>query len=1246
MNIYGVLQSYSQFGKYECSIMAINRISGDILESNLIRSSDLAFNTDLLYVDVTNGRIGVKTDSPGNFALDVNGNTRIQGNQTITGDLTVQGTTTTIDSQNLTVEDNIITINENASTATDAGIMISRAGENDAVFYWDEVRNKFRVGTTTSDGSTRQDLTSVNLARLQVAEPTADDDAAHKKYVDDQIATVSSGGTVLLGTPTDSTFGDGAFLGLDTSGTMTDAIDDLNETMENIRNGTYVKSVSFVSDSTSISLGDTVTLTITTVPAADGNIRYTIDWGDGEGNTATTDSTPSHTYNTASGSPMSVTVEAFDNTATTGSSGSTASSTRTDYITVASAAPVVGFVMKDASSGGSTITTTDSGNTVYLENTTTNTVSDCTYEVDWGDGTSNSIANDSADGGASGSRLSHTYTNSASADDSSVAGTGPGDTKYRIRLTLLSHSTAAPEQIPQSADANFEVYSTHTPKIDIADSTLRGVNEEGTSGFPRTFINGTDSFPGANSAFSATQNYQWDFTDDSTQTTVVVGSGSSGDTDQTISKTFGFTQSGSGTVGSTQTYPVKLVLNTGHSTGTFESAITNIVVEPDVRANLAGAAVTTNTGSGDNSLSLYDVTDLDGTNRAIGRFTNTSQNGDDYEYDFQNDSSDVLTLQEDGSTAGTVGNTLDKNFTGISAGNIVTDFRVTGTPDTIHQNDTQTVTFVMKATPSAPANLSSKSLTLSDSAQGTNPHLCANFDDATGSADTLAAGTSLESTTARRYTSTSTIDTNTVTNFLVNNSNGTGSTVNQTVTASINGSASGARTFTTSEGGANDGTFTDLVISNHRDYDEVDSSYPQRLYLVATAKIAKGLTNYTAGLNAQRIESSAGGNTNYVHVVRDLLTGSPTTTIGTIAQSAAGNLRYISGVPYYNDGSPSLSITGTTVANFTGQAYQDASDPHEVDPGTSQESTSGNVISATSYTYADIDGSSTMLSSSIPVKNTGVGSPYTLGTLTQALTTSNVRAVQQIKARSKNANGTGSYSESSTKIQVYTDSLLTLDNEAGGITVSDSLGAGFDDDAVRISGFGSLSGDTPSLNDSSNANYYTDHAWSGAVTVAGTNEAISRFGTIKHFTTDLSSGYLPAGPDLNTGRSGAQYYNFAFRRTTMANFNITLSGKVSGMFIAAPGTAIDSASGLNGWLDCSTTYGGSGVPGSDTGNGGNGSNGCAFNSGDRVVDGTTYSSQEFTFTLGTENATNATGNNILVRIKLESGDSITALSID
>jgi hypothetical protein len=308
------------------------------------------------------------------------------------------------------------------------------------------------------------------------------------------------------------------------------------------------------------------------------------------------------------------------------------------------------------------------------------------------------------------------------------------------------------------------------------------------------------------------------------------------------------------------------------------------------------------------------------------------------------------------------------------------------------------------------------------------------------------------------------------------------------------------------------------------------------------------------------------------------------------------------------------------------------------------------VIASNDYTYANIDGASTMLTGGIPNTDTGVSSAYTLGNISVPITTSGVRSIQTIKARSKNANGTGSYSEDTTKIQVYTASLLTLDDEAGGITVSDSLGATFDDDAVRISGLGSLSGDTPSLFDSSNANYYTDHAWSGAVTVAGTNEAISRFGTIKHFTTDLrdSNGYLPDGPDLATGRDGgeAQYYTFAFRRTTMANFTVRLTGTVSGCFIAAPGTAIDSASTLNGWLDASITYGGSGVPGADTGNGGNGSNGCAFTSGDRIIDGTSYSNQTFTLTLGSENATNATGNNILVRFKLESGDSITALSIE
>ena len=45
--------------------MAIGRISGQMLKANLLRSgTDLAFETDLLVLDVTNSRIGIGTATP------------------------------------------------------------------------------------------------------------------------------------------------------------------------------------------------------------------------------------------------------------------------------------------------------------------------------------------------------------------------------------------------------------------------------------------------------------------------------------------------------------------------------------------------------------------------------------------------------------------------------------------------------------------------------------------------------------------------------------------------------------------------------------------------------------------------------------------------------------------------------------------------------------------------------------------------------------------------------------------------------------------------------------------------------------------------------------------------------------------------------------------------------------------------------------------------------------------------------
>jgi hypothetical protein len=57
--------------------MAVGRITGPLLSKNLLRDGvDLSFETDLLYLDVTNGRIGIKTANP-QYTLDVQGDTNI-----------------------------------------------------------------------------------------------------------------------------------------------------------------------------------------------------------------------------------------------------------------------------------------------------------------------------------------------------------------------------------------------------------------------------------------------------------------------------------------------------------------------------------------------------------------------------------------------------------------------------------------------------------------------------------------------------------------------------------------------------------------------------------------------------------------------------------------------------------------------------------------------------------------------------------------------------------------------------------------------------------------------------------------------------------------------------------------------------------------------------------------------------------------------------------------------------------------
>ena len=100
--------------------MAVGRISGPLLSKNLLRDGiDLSFETDLLYLDVTTGRIGVKTDfTPTNtfdpkFGLVVNTATQLFS-------LTVLNTAT--------ISGQVFVTNLSSSDSTSTGAVVVAGG--------------------------------------------------------------------------------------------------------------------------------------------------------------------------------------------------------------------------------------------------------------------------------------------------------------------------------------------------------------------------------------------------------------------------------------------------------------------------------------------------------------------------------------------------------------------------------------------------------------------------------------------------------------------------------------------------------------------------------------------------------------------------------------------------------------------------------------------------------------------------------------------------------------------------------------------------------------------------------------------------------------------------------------------------------------------------------------------------------------------------------------------------------------
>ena len=156
--------------------MAVGRISGPLLKDNLLRDGvNLAFETDLLFLDVINGRVGIKTATPTN-ELSVNGTTRTTNLEVVTqatvANFTISGSTIASSSGTITlvpsganpaIYQSKILVNSNLqlstntieTTVNNTDINISTLGTGQLIVNANTLinGNLHATGTITADGN-------------------------------------------------------------------------------------------------------------------------------------------------------------------------------------------------------------------------------------------------------------------------------------------------------------------------------------------------------------------------------------------------------------------------------------------------------------------------------------------------------------------------------------------------------------------------------------------------------------------------------------------------------------------------------------------------------------------------------------------------------------------------------------------------------------------------------------------------------------------------------------------------------------------------------------------------------------------------------------------------------------------------------------------------------------------------------------------------------------------------------------
>ena len=437
-----------------------------------------------------------------------------------------------------------------------------------------------------------------------------------------------------------------------------------------------------------------------------------------------------------------------------------------------------------------------------------------------------------------------------------------------------------------------------------------------------------------------------------------------------------------------------------------------------------------------------------------------------------------------------------------------------------------------------------------------------------------------------------------------------------TITAWVNGANTGSRTLTAALDG--NGTYSNLVIFNNQDYSVVNANVTSGFWSVFSTRASGTVTQ---GWNEVYISDSAAANTNTPSWFYDSASpGTPQFSSTSITPPAVPSYTYSSTIPHYNS-TNSFAIQ-FNVNRLSGNTYPTSD--------TFVTGTAGGAFGApTSVTYATA-GVTTPLAQNLYV-STGSHTVNTAASIITGFGSSS--SGPSVSVLNSYATGSQAFSPGATVLYKTGTTSSASRIEESNVFIGSTIGSG-SGAAFRIINPGATN--TPTFSASA-------AAFNSETSTLQTYDATVVANVLKHDVTNYSTGYLPAGPNLSSGRGGTQYFTFKFVRSSVSKFDIRFTGTVAGVWVALPGSTLDSTSTLNGWIDMSVAYGGAGAPGANIGAGGNGSNGCAL--GGPVPLNAAQTNKSFTCTFGTVSSSSTATNEIYVRIALTSGQTVTALSL-